>query len=130
MKKYLGLTSVMIVLFYLFILDRRRSWWSTVHPSPSPSREFQFDAIRILCQFSNWLWRIQDFPKVGRQSSRKSHPSRRRRQHTILPDFPENCMKLKEFGPREDRSCPNFYYVDPPLTSCVKLEQVVILKSH
>ena len=22
------------------------------------------------------------------------------RQHTILPNFPKNCMKLKEFGPR------------------------------
>ena len=22
------------------------------------------------------------------------------RQHTILPKFPKNCMKLKEFGPR------------------------------
>ena len=22
------------------------------------------------------------------------------RQHTILPKFPKNCMKFKEFGPR------------------------------
>ena len=29
--------------------------------------------------------RIQDFPRGGRQ-------------HTILPKFPENCMKSKEFG--------------------------------
>ena len=35
------------------------------------------------------------------------------RQHTILPNFPKNCMKLKEFGPRGGR--PKFYYVDPPL---------------
>ena len=39
-------------------------------------------------------WRIQDFVEVG------GHPSRGR-QHTILPKFPQNCMKLKEFGPRE-----------------------------
>ena len=26
--------------------------------------------------------------------------SRGGRQHTILPNFPKNCMKLKEFGPR------------------------------
>ena len=32
------------------------------------------------------------------------------RQHTILPNFPPNCMKLKEFGPRGAR--PKFYYVD------------------
>ena len=36
------------------------------------------------------------------------------RQHTILPKFPKNCMKLKEFGPG---ACPKFYYVDPPLNS-------------
>ena len=35
------------------------------------------------------------------------------RQHTILPNFPKNCMKLKEFGPPGGR--PKFYYVDPPL---------------
>ena len=35
------------------------------------------------------------------------------RQHTILPNFPKNCMKLKEFGPGGVR--PKFYYVDPPL---------------
>ena len=34
------------------------------------------------------------------------------RQHTILPKFPKNCMKLKEFGPG---GRPKFYYVDPPL---------------
>ena len=26
------------------------------------------------------------------------------RQHTILPNFPKNCMKLKEFGPRGGRA--------------------------
>ena len=31
-------------------------------------------------------------PRRGRQLSRG-------RQHTILPNFPKNCMKLKEFGP-------------------------------
>ena len=29
------------------------------------------------------------------------------RQHTILPNFPKNCMKLKEFGPLLD-ACDNF----------------------
>ena len=32
-------------------------------------------------------------PRRGRQLSRG-------RQHTILPHFPKNCMKLKEFGPQ------------------------------
>ena len=38
-------------------------------------------------------------------------------QHTILPNFPKNCMKLKEFGPPGGR--PKFYYVDPPLVCSV-----------
>ena len=37
------------------------------------------------------------------------------RQHTILPCFPKNCMKLKEFGPPGGGARPKFYYVDPPL---------------
>ena len=36
-------------------------------------------------------WRIQDFPEVGRQPSGGC-------QHTILRNFPQNYMKLKEFG--------------------------------
>ena len=38
------------------------------------------------------------------------------RQHTILPYFPKNCMKLKEFGPPGGGGArPKFYDVDPPL---------------
>ena len=37
-------------------------------------------------------------------------------QHTILPNFPQNCMILKEFGPGGGAR-PKFYYVDPPLVS-------------
>ena len=39
-----------------------------------------------------YQWRIQDFPEEGA-------PTLGGRQHTILPNFPKNCMKLKEFGP-------------------------------
>ena len=53
-------------------------------------------------------WRIQDFPEVGAPTPQGG------RQHTILPKFPKNCMKLKEFGPRGGAR-PKFYYVDPPL---------------
>ena len=35
--------------------------------------------------------RMQDFPKGGTNSPGG-------RQHTILPNFPENCMNQKEFG--------------------------------
>ena len=37
------------------------------------------------------------FPRGGGANSPEG------RQHTILPNFPENCMKLKEFGPRGGR---------------------------
>ena len=33
------------------------------------------------------------FPRGGGANSPRG------RQHTILPNFPKNCMKLKEFGP-------------------------------
>ena len=39
-------------------------------------------------------WRIQDFPEEGAPT-----PGEGGRQHTILPNFPKSCMKLKEFGP-------------------------------
>ena len=41
-----------------------------------------------------WLLQrqIQDFPGGGANSPGGG------RQHTILPNFPKNCMKLKEFG--------------------------------
>ena len=50
-------------------------------------------------------WRIQDFPEEG-----ASTPGGR--QYTILPKFPKNCMKLKEFGPRGRVPCA---LLDPPL---------------
>ena len=51
-------------------------------------------------------------PRRGRQLSRDG------RQHMILPNFPKNCMKLKEFGPPGGGgggARPKFYYEDPPL---------------
>ena len=39
------------------------------------------------------------FPRVGGANS----PGGGGRQHTILPNFPKNSMKLKEFGPRGAR---------------------------
>ena len=38
-------------------------------------------------------WRIADFPGEGAPTPQGGC------QHTILPYFPKNCMKLKEFGP-------------------------------
>ena len=50
------------------------------------------------------------FPRGGGANSPGGH------QHTILPKFLKNCMKLKEFGPPGGGGVrPKFYYVDPPL---------------
>ena len=43
-------------------------------------------------------WWIQDFPEEGCQLPGGC-------QHTILPKFPKNCMKLKEFGPGGSIPC-------------------------
>ena len=37
-------------------------------------------------------------------------------QHTILPNFPKNCMKLEE-NLDPGWAHPKFHYVDPPLVS-------------
>ena len=37
------------------------------------------------------------------------------RQHTILPNFPKNCMKLKEFGPPGGSARPWRPPLDPPM---------------
>ena len=55
------------------------------------------------------------FPWVGRQSSRG-------RQHTILPKFPKNCMKLKEFG--HGGACSSY----PLLRSANELLQLLCIK--
>ena len=43
------------------------------------------------------------------------------RQHTILPYFPKNCMKLKEFGPQGDASLAP--PLDPPLHNIISFEK-------
>ena len=58
-----------------------------------------------ICIINWWQWRIQDFPEEGAPTPRGG------RQNTILPNFPKNCMKLKEFGPPGGRAPP----LDPPL---------------
>ena len=39
------------------------------------------------------------------------------RQHTNLPNFPKNCMKLKEFGPPGGARIPRAPPLDPPLVN-------------
>ena len=66
------------------------------------------DAVKFNFFFT-LQWRIQDFPEVGAPISWRG--GGRRRQHTILPNFPKNCMKLKEFGPG-----------DPPLLYIISIK--------
>ena len=42
----------------------------------------------------------------GSRISPRGHQLPGGRQHTILPKFPKNCMKLKEFGPRGGGGVP------------------------
>ena len=51
-------------------------------------------------------WRIQDFHEVGT-------PTLLGATNIILPNFPKNCMKLKEFGPGGVEVCVP--PLDPPL---------------
>ena len=60
--------------------------------------------IDAVCQ-----WWIQDFAKEGAPTPQKG------RQHTILPYVPENCMKLKEFGPPGVGARPSHPPLDQPL---------------
>ena len=68
--------------------------------------------VEIDFYWNTLQWWIQDFPKEGA-------PTPRGRQHTILPKFPKNCMKLKEFGPRGTwgTRTPLGSKLDPPLLS-------------
>ena len=50
------------------------------------------------------------FPQGG------CEPSKGGREHTILPNSPKNCMKLKEFG-RQGGVRPSRPPLDPPLNT-------------
>ena len=70
---------------------------------------------KFLSKFSR-QWRIQDFPKEGAPTPQGG------RQHTILPKFPKNCMKSKEFGPPGVGARPLRPPLDPPLPEHPSLE--------
>ena len=59
----------------------------------------------------NLQWRIQDFPEEGVPTAQGG------RQHTILPNFSKNCMKLEEFRPPGRASLE-----PPPLRSATDLD--------
>ena len=51
-------------------------------------------------------WRIQDFPEGGREPSSGG---------VNTPNFPENCMKSKEFGRPGGGVRPSRPPLDPPM---------------
>ena len=66
----------------------------------------------LLCKINmnhSIQWWIQDFPEVEAPTLGDG------RQHTILPNFQQNCMELKGFGPQGVR-IPRVP-LDPPLQS-------------
>ena len=67
-------------------------------------------------------WRIQDFPEEGAPTLQGG------RQHTILPNFPENCMKLKEFGPPGGRTSKILLCRSATVMGC--WYQIFILSFH
>ena len=54
-------------------------------------------------------WRIQDLHEVEAPTLQWG------RQHTILPNFAKNCMKLKEFGPGGGPPIPRAHPLYLPL---------------
>ena len=56
---------------------------------------------------NHFQWRILDFPAVEAPTVQGEG------EHTISPNFPKNCMKLKEFGRGGD--APLMTSLDPPL---------------
>ena len=65
-------------------------------------REWRHHFVALSTNLNADQWRIQDFPEEGAPTLRGG------RQHTILPNFPKNCMKLKEFGPPGGARVQNF----------------------
>ena len=66
------------------------------------------NTVYILC-----IWGTSVHPSGGsRISPRRGRQLPRGRQNRILPNFPKNCMKLKEFGPPEGHAS-----IVPPLRS-------------
>ena len=58
-------------------------------------------------KMKEFQWRIQDFPEGGREPSRGG---------VNTPNFPENCMKSKEFGrPGGGGACVPQAPLDPPM---------------
>ena len=78
-------------------------------------------SLSTFCNCYRPQWRIQDFPEEGAPTLQGGC------QHTILPNVPQKCMKLKEFGPGGGGARPKFYYVDLPLLHNSSCRNVMFL---
>ena len=72
-----------------------------------PSTVSSPDHTHVISSFIR-QWRIQDLPE--RRPTPKGWV-----QPIIWPNYPENCMTMKEICLKEERAHPKFVYVDPPL---------------
>ena len=52
-------------------------------------------SVSLVQAFEEWPVTDPGFPRGGGANPREGG-----RHHTILPNFPKKCMKLKEFGPQ------------------------------
>ena len=66
----------------------------------------QVEHRHVLLYLCLLQWRIQDFPEGGREPSRGG---------VNTPNFPENCMKSKEFGRPGGGVRPSRPPLDPPM---------------
>ena len=59
-----------------------------------------------------YQWRIQDFPEEGAPTTKVGGGA----NLLFGQNFPENCMKMDEFGPREGARCPG---TPPQIRQCI-----------
>ena len=98
----------------LFLQGLRSVWWMDRHLLRSPGSKFWDNT---LCAVGNQICQ-----------KGKYQPQRWRRQHIMLVYFPQNCIKMKQFGTREGAACVPWH---PRWThqSCVMVESVMIQNS-
>ena len=93
--------KVTLLLKFLAILA---TWGEENHFHPFKSSLGEIDeppkwlftpSVFLFTAIDSIQWRIQDFPGVGAPTSKVGVKS-----YYLVNFFPENCMKIKEIGPR------------------------------
>ena len=92
-----------------FVTLEMKLWLSCLSLESATDNWIELKRIKSLKYISAYYRGGSRIPRRrGRQSSGG-------RQHTILPNFPKNCMKLKEFGPPGGGARPLRPPLDPSL---------------